>query len=85
MDKSSKLLIESTLFQIMSVRELESKKGNRPEAEVKEEIDAFIAEESQRLMNKFAGMSAGELVLESIMHVAESKQKAESLKSEIGI
>ena len=36
MEKSVKILVEGALFQIMSARELESKKGDRPEAEVKE-------------------------------------------------
>lgn len=85
MDKSAKLLVESALFQIMSARELESKKGDRPEAEVKEEFDVFIAEESRRLMDKFAGMNAGELLLESLIHVAEKKTAMKSLNAELGI
>lgn len=85
MDKSAKLLVESALFQIMSARELESKKGDRPEAEVKEEFDVFIAEESRRLMDKFAGMNLGELLFESVMHIGESKRAMKSLEADMGI
>lgn len=85
MDKSTKLLVESALFQIMSVREIESKRGDRPEAEVKEELDVFIAEESRRLMDKFAGMNVGELLLESLTHVAEKKNAIKSLNADEGI
>lgn len=85
MDKSAKLLVESALFQIMSARELESKRGDRPEAEVKEEFDVFIAEESRRLMDELAGMNVGELLLESLTHVAEKKRALESLKADKGI
>lgn len=79
------MLVESALFLIMSARELESKRGDRPEAEVKEEFDVFIAEESRRLMDKFAGMNAGELLLESLTHVAENKAVMKSLNADKGI